>query len=161
EALDTWNHAFGSTLGGENCSFIRNVWADNAGRNPSIGWNGIFNFVNNTVFNWYNRSTDGGDYTAMYNIFNNYYKPGPVTPKGDPISHRILKPESGRRKLPDVVFGRAYVPGNIVEGNERVTNNNWDGGVQIEGKDGNLMSLEHARDYFAAMRVNKPFPMPE
>ena len=25
KALDTWNHAFGSTLGGENCSFIRNL----------------------------------------------------------------------------------------------------------------------------------------
>ena len=79
EALDTYNHAFGSTLGGENCSFIRNMWANNAGRNPSIGWNGIFNFVNNVVFNWYNRSTDGGDYTANYNIINNFYKPGPVT----------------------------------------------------------------------------------
>jgi len=51
ESLDTWNHAFGSTLGGENCSFMRNLWADNAGRNPSVGWNGIFNFVNNVVFN--------------------------------------------------------------------------------------------------------------
>jgi len=52
ESLDTWNHAFGSTLGGENCSFIRNLWANNAGRNPSVGWNGIFNFANNIVFNW-------------------------------------------------------------------------------------------------------------
>src|SRR2546421_4511888 len=70
ECLDTWNHAFGSTLGGENCTFLRNLWADNAGRNPSIGWNGIFNFVNNVVFNWVHRSTDGGDYRAMYNIIN-------------------------------------------------------------------------------------------
>ncbi|RZK36282.1 MAG: polysaccharide lyase, partial [Hymenobacter sp.] len=80
EALDTWNHAFGSTLGGENCSFMRNLWADNAGRNPSIGWNGVFNFVNNVMFNWVHRSTDGGDYRAMFNIVNNYYKPGPETP---------------------------------------------------------------------------------
>ncbi|GAJ04186.1 unnamed protein product, partial [marine sediment metagenome] len=42
EALDTWNHSFGSTLGGENCTFMRNLWANNTGRNPSIGWNGIF-----------------------------------------------------------------------------------------------------------------------
>src|SRR6187402_2638199 len=59
EALDTWNHAFGSTLGGENCAFVRNLWANNAGRNPSVGWNGVFNFVNNIVFNWVHRSTDG------------------------------------------------------------------------------------------------------
>lgn len=159
EALDTWNHAFGSTLGGENCTFMRNLWADNAGRNPSIGWNGIFNFANNVVFNWYNRSTDGGDYTALYNIINNYYKPGPITPD-EPISYRILKPESGRSKLPYVVFGRAHVEGNIVEGNERVTKDNWDGGIQIEGKDGKVFDAEAAKTYFAAMRVKKPLPMP-
>ncbi|HET8828589.1 MAG TPA: polysaccharide lyase [Pelobium sp.] len=159
EALDTWNHSFGSTLGGENCMFARNLWANNAGRNPSIGWNGVFNFVNNVVFNWVHRSTDGGDYTALYNIINNYYKPGPATPKNESISYRILKPESGRSKLPYVVFGRAYVEGNIVEGNAKVTNNNWDGGIQLENKQGNAMTYDEAQPYFAAMRVKKPMPM--
>lgn len=155
ESLDTWNHAFGSTLGGENCAFVRNLWADNAGRNPSIGWNGIFNFANNVIFNWVHRSTDGGDYTAMYNIINNYYKPGPSTPGQDkPIAHRILKPESGRSKLGYLVFGRAYVHGNIVEGNERVTKDNWDGGVQVE-------ELPDAGKYKDAMKWDKPLPMPE
>src|SRR5690606_21364575 len=143
----------------ENCSFMRNLWADNGARNPSIGWNGIFNFANNVIFNWNNRSTDGGDYTAMYNIINNYYKLGPVTSLKDPISYRILKPESGRSKLPYVVFGRAYVEGNIIEGNDKVTKDNWDGGVQIENKKGELMTYEQSKSYFAAMRVNKPFPM--
>jgi hypothetical protein len=161
EALDYWNHAFGSTLGGENCAFVRNLWADNGARNPSIGWNGIFNFANNVVFNWNNRSTDGGDYTAQYNIINNFYKPGPVTELKDPISYRILKPESGRSKLPYVVFGRAYVAGNIIDGNEKVTKNNWDGGVQLEDKKGNLMSFEEAGKYFAAMKAKNPFPMPK
>jgi len=161
EALDTWNHAFGSTLGGENCTFMRNLWADNAGRNPSIGWNGVFNFANNVVFNWVHRSTDGGDYKALYNIINNYYKPGPLTPQDSPVGYRILKPESGRSKLPYVVFGRAHVAGNIVEGNARVTKDNWDGGVQIEGKDGNQMDFEAAKTYFAKMRYDKPLPMAE
>jgi len=159
EALDTWNHAFGSTLGGENCTFMRNLWADNAARNPSIGWNGIFNFANNVVFNWVHRSTDGGDYKATYNIINNYYKPGPLTNLSEPISYRILKPESGRSKLPYVVFGRAYVTGNIVEGNERVTKDNWDGGIQLENKKGDLMTFEESKPYFDAMKVSKPFPM--
>jgi len=155
ESLDTWNHAFGSTLGGENCAFVRNLWADNAGRNPSIGWNGIFNFANNVVFNWVHRSTDGGDYTAMYNIINNYYKPGPATPdQSHPISHRILKPESGRSKLGYRVYGRAYVNGNVVEGNERVTKDNWDGGVQVEEE-------PDAGAYKDKMKWNKPLPMPE
>lgn len=158
EALDTWNHAFGSTLGGENCSFMRNLWADNAARNPSIGWNGIFNFANNVMFNWVHRSTDGGDYTALYNIINNYYKPGPLTNTKQPISYRILKPESGRSKLPYVVFGRAHLEGNVIEGNARVTKDNWDGGVQLENKKGDPMTFEEAKPYFAAMRASAPFP---
>ncbi len=160
EALDTYNHAFGSTLGGENCSFMRNMWASNAGRNPSIGWNGIFNFVNNVMFNWVHRSIDGGDYTAKYNIINNYYKPGPLTPLDQPVSYRILKPEAGRSKLDTMVYGRAYVKGNIVHKNPKITKNNWDGGVQIEGKDGELMDFEEAKPYFDYMNSNRPFPMP-
>ena len=158
EALDTWNHAFGSTLGGENCTFMRNLWANNAARNPSIGWNGLFNFYNNVVYNWVHRSIDGGDYQATYNIVNNYFKPGPATPLNQPVSYRILKPESGRSKLPYVVFGRAHVKGNIVEGNEKVTANNWDGGVQLENKKGDAMTYAEALPYFAAMSVKEPFP---
>jgi len=153
ESLDTWNHAFGSTLGGENCSFMRNLWADNTGRNPSVGWNGIFNFVNNVVFNWMHRSTDGGDYRAQYNIINNYYKPGPVTTKTGNVGHRILKPESGRSKLKYHVYGRAYVNGNIMEGYPAVTKDNWDGGVQIEEE-------PNAGEHKAYMKQDKPLMMP-
>lgn len=157
EALDTYNHSFGSTLGGENCSFHRNLWANNTGRNPSVGWNGVFNFTNNVVYNWKHRSVDGGDYTALFNMINNYYKPGPVTPMNEPLSYRILNPESGRSNLGYKEFGRVYANGNIVEGNEKVTANNWDGGIQIE--DGNDVDLPNAGKYEAKMRWNRPFPM--
>jgi hypothetical protein len=152
EALDTYNHSFGSTLGGENCTFVRNLWANNTGRNPSIGWNGIFNFINNVIFNWMHRSVDGGDYTALYNIINNYYKPGPVTPADQPAGHRILKPESGKKNPGFQDYGRAYVNGNIMEGYEEVTADNWAGGVQIE----NLADAGPYRDF---LKWNKPFPM--
>jgi len=152
EALDTWNHAFGSTLGGENCTFMRNLWANNAGRNPSVGWNGIFNFVNNVVFNWVHRSVDGGDYRAQYNIINNYFKPGPATPTNSNVGHRILKPESGRSKLNHHVYGRCYVNGNIMEGYPEVTKDNWNGGVQIE-------ELPNAGEFTPYMKWNKPLPM--
>jgi hypothetical protein len=152
EALDTWNHAFGSTLGGENCTFMRNLWANNAGRNPSVGWNGIFNFVNNVVFNWVHRSVDGGDYRAQFNIINNYFQPGPATPKNN-VGHRILKPESGRSKLKYRVYGRAYVNGNVMEGYPAITKDNWNGGVQVEEEDG-------AGQYLANIKWTKPLPMP-
>jgi hypothetical protein len=151
EALDTWNHSFGSTLGGENCTFMRNLWANNAGRNPSIGWYGIFNFVNNVVFNWVHRSIDGGDYRAQYNIINNYFQPGPSTPKNN-VGHRMLKPESGRSKLKYQVYGRAHVDGNIMEGYPEITKDNWKGGVQVE-------DLADTGPYTAAMKWSKPLPM--
>ena len=110
--------------------FCRNLFASNISRNCSIGMDGDFNLVNNVMFNWWNRSVDGGDENSRLNIINNYYKPGPITPKDKPIAHRIVKPEESRDKNKKGTFGKAYVDGNIVEGNERVTKNNWDGGVQ-------------------------------
>lgn len=153
KALDTYNHAFGSTLGGENCSFMRNLWASNAGRNPSIGWNGIFNFVNNVTYNWVHRSVDGGDYTALYNMINNYFKPGPLTPKNTPVGHRILKPESGRSKLGYYVFGRVHASGNIMEGYDAITKDNWAGGIQVQEQ-------ANTDGYTENMKWNEPFPMP-
>jgi hypothetical protein len=132
---------------------MRNLWANNAGRNPSVGWNGVFNFVNNVVFNWVHRSIDGGDYRAQFNIINNYFKPGPATPKND-VGHRILKPESGRSKLKYQVYGRAYVAGNVMEGFPAITKDNWNGGVQLED-DHNIA------DYVTNIKWPKPLPMPQ
>ncbi|MFO1450857.1 MAG: hypothetical protein U1F61_22050 [Opitutaceae bacterium] len=134
EALNTYHHAFGSTIGGLNSTFHRNLWASNSGRNPSVGMYGDFTFVNNVLFNWVHRSIDGGDHRSLFNIYNNYLKPGPATPKNEPIAWRLLKPESERSKTVVDHFGRAYVAGNVVEGNERVTRDNWDGGVQPDSK---------------------------
>ena len=153
KALDTYNHAFGSTLGGENASFMRNLWASNSGRNPSVGWNGVFNFVNNVVFNWVHRTVDGGDYTAMFNMINNYYKPGPATPKATPVGHRILKPESGRSKLNYKQYGRVYADGNIVEGFPEISDDNWKGGIQVEDQ-------PDTEGYTEQMRAYVPFEMP-
>jgi hypothetical protein len=152
EALDTYNHSFGSTIGGLNSTFMRNLWANNISRNPSIGMYGDFGFVNNVVFNWWNRSADGGDHRSLFNFINNYYKHGPITPKDKPIGHRILKPESGRDAQHASTFGKAYVNGNIVEGNDRVTKDNWDGGVQVE-------DVADVEKHIASVRVNEPMPM--
>ena len=153
EGLDTYNHAFGSTIGGLNSTFIRNLWANNISRNPSIGMYGSFNFVNNVLFNWWNRSLDGGDYRSMFNIINNYFKPGPITPEDEPIRYRILKPESGN--MEPKTFGRAYVSGNFVVGSPEVSANNWNGGVQIENR-----SFEEAKVYLELIKQDKPFEMP-
>lgn len=155
KALDTYNHAFGSTIGGENTTFMRNLWADNTGRNPSIGWGGVFNFINNIVYNWVHRTADGGEYSTMSNFINNYYKPGPLTPKDSPVGYRIVKSESRSQKLfPYPQYGRVYAVGNIMEGNDEVTKDNWNGGVQVADIKGDVPS-----DVLALMRSNEPFPM--
>ena len=152
EALDTYNHAFGSTIGGLNSTFMRNLWVSNISRSPSIGMYGDFGFVNNVIFNWWNRSADGGDHLSLFNFINNYYKPGPITPLDKPIGHRILKPEANRDKNFADQFGKAYVSGNIVEGNEQVTKDNWAGGVQVR-------EMTDAGKFTSQIRVDKPFPM--
>ena len=150
EAINLYNHAFGSTIGGYNSTFHHNLWACNAGRNPSIGMNGDFAFFNNVVFNWVHRTTDGGDNNSEYNIINNYWKPGPATPTTQPIGHRILKMDAERTKDANKRFGKAYVNGNVVEGDEKVTANNWDGGVQLdEGYD--------AATILPAAKMTEPF----
>jgi hypothetical protein len=156
KALDTYNHAFGSTIGGENASFMRNLWADNTGRNPSIGWGGVFNFVNNIVYNWVHRTADGGEFSTMSNFINNYYKPGPLTPKDSNVGWRILKSESRSENLfPYKQYGRVYADGNIMEGYDAITKDNWAGGIQTADKDGVL-----AEDELAIMHSKEPFVMP-
>ena len=152
EGLNTFHHAFGSTIGGLNSTFHHNLWACNSGRNPSVGMYGDFTFVNNVLFNWVHRTVDGGDHMSYYSIINNYFKPGPATPKGAPISYRLLKPESERSKTVVDHFGKAYVAGNIVEGNAKVTADNWDGGVQPDAKSKPLTQV------LAAIRTNAPYP---
>jgi hypothetical protein len=162
EGLDLYNHGFGASIGGHNSLFARNLFANNISRNPSIAMNGGFNFVNNVLFNWWNRSIDGGDNTSCFNIVNNYFKPGPITGYDtekkavDPeasIRWRILKPECGRSKEQQELFGKAYVTGNIVEGNDKVTADNWDGGIQPPG-------LKDKAVIAQTLKVDAPHPMP-
>ncbi len=155
EALGTYNHAFGSTIGGYNATFHHNLWASNSGRNPSVGMSFDFTFINNVVFNWHHRTVDGGDNRSYYTIQNNYFKPGPATPLDEPIGYRLLKPETRRSREPNADFGKAYVAGNVVEGNQRVTKDNWAGGVQIDLD--RRLDLD-PQNVLAHIRANKPYP---
>lgn len=150
EGLNTYHHAFGSTIGGANSTFHHNLWACNTGRNPSVGMIHDFTFVNNVLFNWRHRTIDGGDHRSFYTILNNTFKPGPGTPDSD-VAFRILKPESERSKTVVDNFGKAYVAGNVVVGNERVTRDNWDGGVQPDVKSKPLAEV------LKAIRADAPF----
>jgi hypothetical protein len=159
EALNPFHHAFGGTWGGKNTSFHHNLFACNTGRNPSIGMTYDFNFVDNVVFNWQHRTGDGGDEGSLGNFINNYYKPGPAVHNG-PVQYRIVRPDGKKyphgTTLPSAgMFGQWYVAGNVVEGNEKVTADNWAGGVQFGGSH----TPQELQQIIQAARVDKPLPM--
>ena len=152
-------HGYGGIWGGMKASFHHNLMANHDSRNPRLGPgtkstkdNEIVDMRNNVIYNWCGNSCYGGE--AMHvNIVNNYYKPGPATPKDTPVGHRILKPEAGRSKLDHKVYGRVYADGNIMEGYPAITEDNWAGGIQIE-------TQPNTEGYTENMRSNRPFEMP-
>jgi pectate lyase len=155
EALNRYNHAFGGIWGGKNCTFHHNLFACNTGRNPSIGMGGDFDFRNNVLFNWRHRTIDGGDGSSRVNIVANYFKPGPAT--SGALRYRICKIDgrSSRYEFPG--FGKWYVADNYVDGNPKVTADNWAGGVQYAParKDKQeIVPMGTEKD----VRVRKPFP---
>jgi hypothetical protein len=169
EALNTWNHAFGGDWGGRNTTFHHNLFASNTGRNPSIAMSYDFNFVNNVLFNWRHRTVDGGDQHSQINMINNYYKPGPATPDS-PIRYRIVEPAQSWSKADPVSrWGKVYASGNVVEGNVRVTANNWDGGVQFhlapdQVADGSVAKgaiddPARIQEVIGKVRADRPFEM--
>ena len=138
EALDARGHAFGGTWGGNPSTFHHNLFACNTARNPSIGMSGPFDYRNNVVFNWRHRTMDGGDETSMVNVINNYYKPGPAT--NENMRGVFARIESRSMYSPGSAWaagdwypkeanrpGKWYVAGNVMDGNEKVTRDNWAG----------------------------------
>lgn len=78
-------HGYAASVGGDIATFHHNLLAHCYGRNWSMAGgldnNGFFSgrldFTNNVVYNWGNRTTDGG--AMEVNFVNNFYKPGAGT----------------------------------------------------------------------------------
>ena len=153
EALAPVSH--GATWGGAPSTFHHNLFACNKGRNASIGMSGPFDFRNNVIFNWGDRTVDGGDETSLVNLINNYYKPGPAT-QSDVVSlvarleeRHMYSPGSAwaegdwydKSANPVSRPGKWYIAGNLMEGSDEVTRDNWKG---VKGNE-------------ALARVNTPF----
>ncbi|SDA26661.1 hypothetical protein SAMN02910447_02691 [Ruminococcus sp. YE71] len=80
---NTERHSFAASIGGYTGSFHHNLLVDNAGRNWSLAgameqdavhYGGQLDLRNNVVYNWQNRTTDGGARRVQF--VNNYYKAG-------------------------------------------------------------------------------------
>jgi hypothetical protein len=116
-------HSFAASISGNVGSFHHNLLAHCTGRNWSLAGGldrtgqriaGRLDIRNNVVYNWVNRTTDGG--VLELNFVNNYYMPGPATKV-----FTFLKPDPG-----DPERGmRAYMAGNVLEGKADLNADNW------------------------------------
>ena len=148
------NHGFGGIWGSDYSTYHHNLIANHSNRNPRFASGcGNVDYRNNVIYNWGYESAYGGEVAQVGNTkFNfsninmvaNYYKAGPATVPGE-IRHRIVAPWS-RNKADD--YGKWHVSGNVVEGNQWVSENNWLGGVQPQ--DGS--------EYIKGLKLEQPWP---
>lgn len=137
ESLNISNHAkgahgYGAMFSGDNATFHHILLAHHGSRCPRISdlsapedrgpydYCGYFDVRNNVYYNWSDKGFGSyGGKLAYFNLTNCYYKPGPATGTGYK-SYRILSTD------PTV---RAYIEDNYVEGNPKVSADNWTDGV--------------------------------
>lgn len=122
-------HGYGGIWGGTRATFHHNLIAHHSSRNPRFSGNNyssdipnrMLDFRNNVIYNWRINSAYGNE-GGEVNMVNNYYKAGPATPER--LAYRIVNPSKS--------YGKFYVEGNYVEGNKKISRDNWAGGVQCD-----------------------------
>ena len=148
------SHGDGAIFGGARASYHHNLLAHGESRMPRLGprpgtqTREHVDVRNNVIYNWAGAGCYGFEGMAV-NMVNNYYKPGPATPKNNRVGYRIAAPGirttryvTGKDGRPNAwkpmehVWGRFYINGNVMEGNDDVTRDNWTHGVleQIDPK---------------------------
>lgn len=156
------SHGFGGIWGSNNSSYHHNLIAHHSSRNVCWASGGGNNdYRNNVLYNWGYNSSYGGEKQQVgnpkfssfkINFVSNYYKPGPATLAGE-VSYRIVNPSY--RGEND--YGMWYVANNVVEGNEKVSADNWNGGVQPKG--GEKMLKKFRLDTpWNSMKINEQSP---
>lgn len=138
---DKGSHGYGGIWGGQNASFHHNLIAHSNSRNPRFDHYyvnqsmGLMDFTNNVVYNWGSNNAYGGESSnanalRYINFVGNYYKPGPASGRRDQLfnltnscSNCMGTSGHGSAVLP----AKVYLTGNILEGSESVTADNWKG----------------------------------
>lgn len=141
------SHGYGAIFGGARASYHHNLLAHHESRTPRLGprpgtqERELVDMRNNVIYNWAGNGCYGGEGMKV-NIVNNYYKPGPATPKETPVGYRIAaigvrttrychnaEGKPNRWAPMEHVWGQFYVDGNEVEGYPEVTRDNWSKGI--------------------------------
>jgi hypothetical protein len=145
---DYEHHGYGAIWGGRHSSFHHNLFAHCNSRTPRF--DGIRNipeencdYRNNVIYDWGHNNVYAGE-GGNYNIVNNYYKYGPST--SESVRYRIANPWN---KPPSIAFGKWYVDGNYVDGNNRITADNWLGIAFEKGADSDI----------TIAKLEKPLPV--
>ncbi len=131
---------YGSQWGGSPATYHHNLLAGNDSRSPRFnGARGedyvvFMEYVNNVNFNWGRwNSCYGGENSADIteyngrnsahecNFMNNYYKPGPESP----ANSVFVMASHARKGATSWGPARWYVSGNVMEGNDAATADNW------------------------------------
>jgi hypothetical protein len=139
----TERHSFAGSISGGIGSYHHNLLAHNTGRNWSLAgglkqsavqYDGYLDIRNNVIYNWKDRTTDGG--AKQVNFVANYYRPGPVT-----TLFKLMRPDGGATSAGD--RQQYFVTNNVMEG-QNFDANNWSG-----------IQVQNATE--ADVRVNTPF----
>lgn len=138
----TETHAFAASIGGFTGSYHHNLLIDCTGRNWSLAgameqdavtYGGQVDIRNNVVYNWMDRTTDGG--VRRLNFVNNYYKAGPVSD----TSLHVVSIDGNELGTSDMQ--KMYVSGNVMTNSDgsyilKSTDDAWDAGKAVSGGKG-------------------------
>ena len=116
ESLNIDGHGYGSIAGGNRVTWHHNLFAHNFSRNPRFQGAVDADFRNNVVYDWGEMSTYG-EFDRL-NFVGNYFKPGPST---------VQRPLLFHEGIEAVASGSLFLSGNVMEGDEKVTEDNWKG----------------------------------
>lgn len=176
-------HGYGTLWGGSGASFHHNLMAHCMDCMPRLApgeWtqkNERVDVRNNVFYNWGENGACGGE-GMMANLVNNYYKPGPATALiPETVQHRIFAPdvrtetdcfetdEETGTALPDKpnawypmlhVWGKYFIDGNVMEGNENVTADNWAEGVLAQVENGPEVDELYTEGTQDTIRLTEP-----
>jgi len=166
---DKGAHGYGGIWGGRKASFHHNMLAHHDSRNARLGEEAgkafaltdLVDIRNNVIYNCGSNSFYGGE-AMNVNLINNYYKPGPATIANNSSSKqgRILSIDKNKISGTEVydIWGKFYVSGNVVEGNDAATNDNWNFGVynQFHGSYGTVSDADKTN-----MKLSQPLSINE
>ena len=151
----TETHAFAGSISGNVGSFHHNLLIDCTGRNWSLAggmeqdavtYGGALDISNNVVYNWRDRTTDGG--VRRLNFVNNYYKAG----ASSNTSLHVVSIDGNELNTSDMQ--KMYVSGNIMtdtSGNQilKASDDAWAKGKAVTaGKNATVNDVRSTSPFF-------------